>query len=103
VIRSGRVARMLHEARAALGWSQREAAKRAGFSHVFIGDMERQQRPTSAENALALAEAYGLDVDAVTEAWLADAAETAAMEMHRARARLAVTRMVDANRDGRSA
>ena len=62
----------LREAREVAGLSLRQAAKVEACSHVWLGEMERAERPLPVEWAVRLARLYDISLD-----WLLTGAERA--------------------------
>lgn len=55
------------ELRTTRRWSLRQAAARLGVSHVYVGNVERGERP-SAQYVVLMAELYAVDVDELAAA-----------------------------------
>lgn len=82
-----RVTSIVRKVRAEGAWSLREAARRAGCSHVFLADIEAERRHLSARRAVAIAEAWGIDRPTMERAWLDDERDRAMAEMLEAQRR----------------
>lgn len=62
-------ARIIIDGRQALGWPRGELAQAINFGATYIGEVERAEKLPPLDVALSLAEALGLDDDAVRRAW----------------------------------
>lgn len=76
-------ARYLKQARAALGISRAECARRVGYSVSYLADMEKDGSPVGIRAAKKLAQGYGVPPESLTfKAWARDDGRTATQLRH---------------------